>query len=111
MTQPLAEHPFELRTEGDPLGALAIAPLLAQLPQWTVINDHHLRRVFDFDDFKGALAFVNTIGALAEDLQHHPDFELRWGKVVISMFTHDLGGLGMADFILAARIDAAFAAR
>lgn len=106
----LNERPFAVRTEGEPLGALAIAPLLALLPQWTVIDDHHLRRLFDFGDFKGALAFVNAVGVLAEDVQHHPDFELRWGTVVISMFTHDLGGLCEADFVLAARIDAAFGA-
>lgn len=104
----LAAQPFEPRREGDPLGALEMAPLLVQLPAWTVIDDHHLRRQFDFDDFKSALAFVNTIGALAEEVQHHPDFELGWGKVVITLFTHDLGGLCKADFVLAARIDAAF---
>lgn len=106
----LAAQPFEVRSKGPPLGPIEIAPLLAQLPEWTVIDDHHLRRVFDFDDFEGALAFVNAVGALAEELQHHPDFELSWGKVVISMYTHDLDGLCTADFVLAARIDAIYTA-
>lgn len=101
--------PVEPRSEGDPLDALAIAPLLAALPGWTVVDDHHLFRRYAFPDFAQALAFVNAVGALAEAAMHHPDIKLSWGQVEIELFTHDLGGLCQADFALAARFDAACA--
>lgn len=58
-------------------------------------------------NFAEALALVNRIGEVAEDLDHHPDILLHgWNKVRISVTTHDAGGLTVRDFDLAARIDA-----
>jgi 4a-hydroxytetrahydrobiopterin dehydratase len=88
-----------------PLDAAQIAPLAAQVPRWTVEQGHRLRRAFRFPDFAMALAFVNSIGAEAESQGHHPDLALGWGRVEVTLTTHDVGGLSEADFILAARID------
>lgn len=89
-----------------PLTPEEIAPLAAELsPGWTVVDHHHLHKRYDFEDFASALAFVNAVGALAESAGHHPDFELAWGRVVITMWTHKIDGLAEADFVLAARID------
>lgn len=89
-----------------PLKPDEIAPLAAELSDgWSVVDDHHLRKQYAFDDFAGALAFVNAVGGLAEREGHHPDFELAWGKVVITMWTHKIDGLAEADFVMAARID------
>ena len=88
-----------------PLKPAAIAPLAAQVPDWEVVRDHHLRREFTFPDFATALAFVNRIGAEAEAQGHHPDLELGWGGVAITMFTHKIDGLAEADFVMAAKID------
>jgi 4a-hydroxytetrahydrobiopterin dehydratase len=88
-----------------PLGASAIAPLAKQVPDWEVVRGHHLRREFKFPDFATALAFVNRIGAEAEAQGHHPDLELGWGRVVVTIWTHKIDGLVEADFILAAKID------
>ena len=74
-------------------------------PSWTVVSQHHLHATYTFPDFKEALAFINAVGALAEAAQHHPDCMLGWGRVEIKLWTHDIGGLHLADFILAARID------
>jgi 4a-hydroxytetrahydrobiopterin dehydratase len=74
--------------------------------QWTVIEEHHLARGYKFPDFKSALAFVNLVGALAEEQGHHPDILLGWGKVEITIWTHAVNGLTESDFILAAKIDA-----
>lgn len=101
--------PVTPRYTGAALDALAIAPLLARLPGWSVVDDHHLFRQYAFPDFKTGLAFVNRIGALAEAVDHHPDLALRWGVVEVVLFTHALGGLCEADFALAARIDALLA--
>ena len=88
-----------------PLTAAQIAPLAKQVPQWRVVDGHHLEREFSFPDFAQALAFVNAIGAEAEAQAHHPDLELGWGRVAVKLFTHKIDGLAQADFVLAARID------
>ena len=83
--------------------------LVRQLPSWAVVEQHHLSKRFEFRDFASALQFVNRIGELAEREGHHPDIHLAWGRVEIQIFTHKINGLSESDFILAARIDRAFA--
>ena len=63
----------------------------------------HLEKVFEFEDFVGALAFTNRVGALAEEVNHHPNIELSWGRVKLTIFTHTVGGLSESDFVWAAR--------
>jgi 4a-hydroxytetrahydrobiopterin dehydratase len=58
-----------------------------------------------------ALAFVNTIGAMAEQQGHHPDLFLGWGRVGVKIWTHKIDGLTESDFVLAAKVDRAFAQR
>ena len=88
-----------------PLTAEEIRPLQKQVPQWNVVNNHHIERQFSFPDFKTALDFVNRVGNLAEEQGHHPDILLAWGKVGITIWTHKIDGLTESDFILAAKID------
>jgi 4a-hydroxytetrahydrobiopterin dehydratase len=75
------------------------------IPQWSVVDEHHLKRDFKFPDFAKALAFVNLVGALAEEQGHHPDILLAWGKAEITLWTHKIDGLTESDFIMAAKID------
>ena len=76
-----------------------------QLPNWQVIDEHHITRTFTFPDFQKALDFVNRVGAVAEQQGHHPDIFLTWGKVGITLWTHSVNGLTESDFIMAAKID------
>jgi 4a-hydroxytetrahydrobiopterin dehydratase len=76
-----------------------------EIPNWNIINEHHLTRSFTFPDFKKALEFVNRVGAIAEEQGHHPDILLAWGRVEITLWTHKIDGLTESDFILAAKID------
>jgi 4a-hydroxytetrahydrobiopterin dehydratase len=76
-----------------------------QVPEWQVIQEHHLERNFTFPDFRTALDFVNRVGAIAEAEGHHPDLYLAWGKVGVKIWTHKIDGLTESDFILAAKID------
>ncbi len=78
---------------------------LADLVDWFLIGDHHIEKTFKFPDFKYALEFVNQVGKIAEDENHHPDIALAWGKVIVSIWTHKIDGLHENDFILAAKID------
>lgn len=55
-------------------------------------KDNALEKTFHFSNFKEALAFVNKVGEIAENLQHHPDICIRdYKKVFISTTTHDQG--------------------
>jgi 4a-hydroxytetrahydrobiopterin dehydratase len=56
--------------------------------------------------FSDALAYVNAVGALAEDMDHHPDIDIRWNKVILRLSTHSEGGITEADLELGRRIDA-----
>ena len=73
---------------------------------WQVIDGHHLEKEYSFKNFGEALEFTNKVGALAEEIFHHPDIFLAWGKVKISIWTHKIDGLNEADFIFAAKTDA-----
>ena len=87
------------------LKGAALTPYAAQTPDWNIVDEHHLERVFKFPDFRSALAFVNRIGEIAEAEGHHPDLELAWGRVGVKTYTHKINGLTESDFILAAKID------
>jgi len=88
-----------------PLTADEIKPLLNQLQGWEVANEHHLRKVYRFSNFREALGFVNKVGELAEEQGHHPDICFGWGQAEITIWTHKIDGLTESDFILAAKVD------
>lgn len=83
------------------------AELLKELnPEWRIVDDgKKLERKFKFKNFKEALAFVNEVGRIAEEEQHHPNIYFSWGYVIVTLWTHAIGGLFDNDFILAAKID------
>lgn len=98
-----------------PLDDAAIAPLLAQLdPGWRVedrSDDKHgrvmiLTRTFSFKNFAQAMDAAVRIGTMAEEQQHHPDLQVAWGRLVVDVWTHKIGGLTESDFIFAAKCDA-----
>ena len=89
-----------------PITRAGMASLLADLGVgWAVNHAGHLKRLYQFADFKKALAFANGVGDLAEDVGHHPDLLIGWGRCGIELWTHDIGGLSECDFVLAARIE------
>jgi len=82
-----------------------LSDLHKQVPDWQVVNEHHLMRKFTFPDFRRALDFVNRVGEIAEQQGHHADILLAWGRVEITLWTHKIDGLTESDFIIAAKID------
>jgi 4a-hydroxytetrahydrobiopterin dehydratase len=89
-----------------PLTAAEIKKLSGQLGTgWKVIRKHHLEREYKFKNFKEALAFTNKVGKLAEQVQHHPDFYLAWGKLKLTLWDHQSDGLTVCDFIFAAKVN------
>jgi 4a-hydroxytetrahydrobiopterin dehydratase len=65
-----------------------------------------LLKVVTAKDFAQALEYVNAVGALAEEANHHPDIDIRWNKVTLRLSTHSAGGITAADLDMARRIDA-----
>ncbi len=73
--------------------------------EWEREGDEIVRE-WRFDDFSEALAFVNRVGEVAEEANHHPDILLHgWNKVKLSLTNHSAGGLTEMDFAMAGRFD------
>jgi 4a-hydroxytetrahydrobiopterin dehydratase len=82
-----------------------IATRLAELSGWQRAGDA-IEKTFERGDFVGSVAFVDKLVEPAEAMNHHPDVEISWDKVTVSLSSHSEGGLTGSDFELAARIDA-----
>jgi 4a-hydroxytetrahydrobiopterin dehydratase len=65
-----------------------------------------ISKTFERGDFVGSVKFVDAIVGPAEEMEHHPDLEISWDKVKVSITTHAKGGLTESDFELAEKIDA-----
>jgi 4a-hydroxytetrahydrobiopterin dehydratase len=88
-----------------PLKGEEINELRGQIPEWEVVEEHHLRRRFRFKNFRESLSFVNRVGELAEEQGHHPDIGFGWGYADVTVWTHKIDGLTESDFIFAAKVD------
>ena len=64
-----------------------------------------ITRTYQFKDFVAAMEFVTKVANVAEAAQHHPDIDIRWNKVTLTLATHSEGGLTQKDFDLAKKID------
>ena len=82
-----------------------IGERLDGLDGWTRAGDK-IQKSFDRGDFVGSVKFVDAIVEPAEEMNHHPDIEISWSEVTVSVTNHAAGGLTAADFELAGRIDA-----
>jgi 4a-hydroxytetrahydrobiopterin dehydratase len=81
-----------------------ITAKLEDLDGWERAGDV-ITKTFNRDDFVGSVKFVDAIVAPAEDMGHHPDIEISWSEVKVSITNHSAGGLTQADFELARKID------
>ncbi len=89
-----------------PLEGEALTDLHARLGNgWQVVDDHHLVKEYRFKNFQQALDFTNRVGALAEEVNHHPEICLTWGRATITIWTHKIDGLTESDFVWAAKAD------
>ncbi len=107
MNPPLADqHCRPLGSVTAPLAGNAVDELLAELHSaWRVLHGPLLTRRFESRDYPRLVALVSLIGALAQAEDHHPEMELAWGRLDVSIWTHSIGGLSKNDFVLAAGID------
>lgn len=77
---------------------------LAQLAGWERAGDT-IRKEFKRGDFVGSVRFVDALVEPAEEMGHHPDLEVSWDTVTVTLTTHSEGGLTADDFDLARRVD------
>ncbi|HXG50767.1 MAG TPA: 4a-hydroxytetrahydrobiopterin dehydratase [candidate division Zixibacteria bacterium] len=99
------------RVGAPPVTAEEIAELQPKVPQWRIIHEDgipKLERVFQFRNFKEALAFTDAVGAAAEEEGHHPRLVTEWGRVGVTWWTHKIRNLHRNDFIMAAKTDAIY---
>lgn len=93
------------------LDGAQIAKLLPRLDGWQFdAAANTLSKDFRFPDFHHTLGFINAVGFIANQQDHHPDIEAGYGHCRLTWSTHDVGGLSRNDFICAARVDALLAA-
>lgn len=91
----------------DRLEGAARAEALDRLPAWTVVAGRDaIQRTFAFADFNRAWGFMSRVALLAEKLDHHPEWFNVYGRVEVTLSTHDAGGLTDKDVRLARAMDA-----
>ena len=81
-----------------------VRAFLEELEGWTHVGNA-IHKDFTFRGFRGAIAFVNRVAEKANDAGHHPDIEIHYNRVLISLSTHDEGGVTEKDLALAAEIN------
>ncbi len=90
------------------LTAKQINAHLKAVPNWSK-RAPTIFRTFKFEGFLNSIAFVDRVARKAQQLNHHPDIDIRFDKVTLKLTTHDAGGLTEKDFSLARQCDAVFA--
>ena len=84
-----------------------VTAALSDLPAWSGGTDG-IERTLELPSFRAAVEAISVIADVAEQLDHHPDMDLRWTTVRVAVVTHSAGGLTDLDLELARRVDALF---
>lgn len=88
-----------------PLDAGKVQALAREIdPGWNV-EGSQISRELKFDNFREAFGLATKVALLAEEQGHHPDLEVGWGRVKVTLTTHTAKGLTQNDFIMAAKVD------
>ena len=104
------QHCRPCKGAADALNETQVHEGLAALPGWTLAADGKaIVKDFRFEDFHRTLGFINAVGFMANQQDHHPDLEAGYGHCQVLWSTHDVGGLSMNDLICAARVEALLA--
>lgn len=96
------------------MGLLSTDQIQKELPRlagWQLVSTSsgqvgkEINKTFELKDFTHAMGFVQSVALLAERANHHPDIDIRWNKVTLTLSTHSAGGLTENDFRLAKAIN------
>lgn len=86
------------------LSDIAIQRELGNLPGWSRRGDL-ITKTFQFRNFLAGINFVNSVAKAAETVDHHPDIDIRYTKIICSLSTHSAGGITQKDLDLAKQMD------
>ena len=86
------------------VSATEIEAFLEAHPEWSIAGTE-ITRTYEFGDFNESMGFVTRVAIMAEKYDHHPDIDIRWNKVTLTLSTHSEGGLTARDLDLADRCD------
>ena len=89
------------------LAAKEISLHLMAVPNWSK-RAQTILRTFKFEGFLEGIDFVNQIAKKAQKMNHHPDIDIRFDQVTLTLTTHDEGGITEKDFSLAEQCDKVF---
>ena len=104
------QHCVPCRGGIPPLEGEAVEALLARLGGgWKAVQGRRLEKEYGFASFKDNISFLNRVAVLAEAEGHHPEMQVGFRTLKLSIWTHKIGGLTESDFVLAAKADAALA--
>ncbi len=99
------ERCVDIRAGSPPLTGEEAGSLAALVAREWRIDEREIRREFTLKTFNAAFGLATRIALLAEAQGHHPELAVGWGRLVVRLSTHSVGGLSRNDFIMAARID------
>ena len=89
-----------------PLKGNDLHELVAKLNHnWKQIDEMNLEKDYKFTNFNYALDFANLVGKMSDELDHHPDLHLSWGKCKVQISTHSINGIAEMDFVYASRVE------
>jgi 4a-hydroxytetrahydrobiopterin dehydratase len=88
------------------LDAETVRARLADLDGWTG-DEAAIERSVECPTFLAGIDLVRRVAQIAEEIDHHPDIDIRWRTVRFGLSTHSAGGVTESDLTLAKRIDAA----
>ena len=114
MNELVQQHCISIGANTQRLNQQAVLDLVTQLPDWRPYEkdaELRLEKVFEFDDFRKAIAFTNQIAQIANEEDHHPAILTEWGKVTVTWWTHKIKGLHQNDFIMAAKTEQIYGGR
>ena len=81
-----------------------------EIEGWEKVSDGRdaYTKLFKFSDFKQAFSFMTSIAMKAEQINHHPEWENVYNKVIITLTTHDVGGVSKLDYDMALFADISY---
>ncbi|MFP6569660.1 MAG: 4a-hydroxytetrahydrobiopterin dehydratase [Dehalococcoidia bacterium] len=82
-----------------------VSERLGVVSGWSRVDDS-ISKTFDAPSFMEGIAFVQSVAEIAESTDHHPDIDIRYTHVTLTLSTHDMGGLTGLDFEVAEAINA-----
>jgi 4a-hydroxytetrahydrobiopterin dehydratase len=97
------ERSQKIESGAQPLSRREAQELAREVPNWKLV-DSRLEEDFSFKDFNETMSFVNRVAQVAQQEDHHPDIEISYNKVHLTLSTHKIGGLSRNDFVVAAKI-------